>query len=92
MVIIRLTRAGKRNRPYYRVVAVDHRAKRDGRPLELLGTYDPVPTPPAIALRTERIEAWQKNGAQLSGAVRSLVRRARKLAPPAAATTEAAQA
>ena len=90
MVIIRLTRAGKRNRPYYRVVAIDHRAKRDGRPLELLGTYDPVPTPPAIALRTERIEAWQKNGAQLSGAVRSLVRRARKLAP--AATTEAAQA
>jgi small subunit ribosomal protein S16 len=92
MVIIRLTRAGKRNRPYYRVVAVDHRAKRDGRPLELLGTYDPVPTPPAIALRTERIEAWQKNGAQLSGAVRSLVRRARKLAPAAAATTDAAQA
>jgi small subunit ribosomal protein S16 len=91
MVIIRLTRAGKRNRPYYRVVAVDHRAKRDGRPLELLGTYDPVPTPPAISLRTERIEAWQKNGAQLSGAVRSLVRRARKLAPAAAATTEAAQ-
>jgi small subunit ribosomal protein S16 len=89
MVIIRLTRAGKRNRPYYRVVAIDHRAKRDGRPLELLGTYDPLPTPPAIALRTERIEAWRKNGAQLSGAVRSLVRRARKLAPAAAA--EAAQ-
>lgn len=90
MVIIRLTRAGKRNRPYYRVVAIDHRAKRDGRPLELLGTYDPLPSPPAIALRTERIEAWQKDGARLSNAVRSLVRRARKLAPPA--TAEAAQA
>jgi len=90
MVIIRLTRAGKRNRPYYRVVAVDRRAKRDGRPLELLGTYDPLATPAAIQLRSERIEAWQKNGAQLSGAVRSLVRRARKQAPAAAA--EAAQA
>ena len=90
MVIIRLTRVGARNRAYYRVVAVDHRKKRDGRALEQLGTYDPLPTPPAIKLQTERIEAWQKNGAQLSGAVRSLVRRARKLAP--AATTEAAQA
>jgi small subunit ribosomal protein S16 len=90
VVTIRLTRAGKRNRPYYRVVAIDHRAKRDGRPLELLGTYDPLPTPPLISLRTERIEAWQKNGALLSGAVRSLVRRARKQAPAAAA--EAAQA
>ena len=84
MVIIRLTRAGKRNRPYYRVVAIDHRSKRDGRPLELLGTYDPVATPVAIALQSERIEAWQKNGARLSPAVRSLVRRARKLAPAAA--------
>jgi small subunit ribosomal protein S16 len=81
MVIIRLTRAGKRNRPYYRVVAIDHRAKRDGRPLEWLGTYDPVATPAAISLRSERIEAWQKNGARLSPAVRSLVRRARKQAP-----------
>jgi small subunit ribosomal protein S16 len=90
MVVIRLTRAGKRNRPYYRVVAIDHRAKRDGRPLELLGTYDPVAKPSAISLESERIEAWQKQGAQLSPAVRSLVRRARKQAP--APAPEAAQA
>jgi small subunit ribosomal protein S16 len=85
MVIIRLTRVGKKNRPYYRVVAVDHRKKRDGRALELLGTYDPLAEPAAIRLETERIEAWQKNGAKLSSAVRSLVRRARLEAPPAAA-------
>jgi small subunit ribosomal protein S16 len=78
MVIIRLSRVGARNRAYYRVVAVDHRKKRDGRALEQLGTYDPLPTPPVIKLRSDRIEAWQKNGARLSPAVRSLVRRARK--------------
>ena len=91
MVIIRLTRVGARNRAYYRVVAVDHRKKRDGRPLEQLGTYDPLPTPPAIKLQTERIEAWQKNGARLSPAVRSLVRRAKKIAAaqPAAAPAQA---
>ena len=84
MVTIRLTRAGKRNRPFYRVIAIDHRARRDGRPLEMLGTYDPVSQPSVIRLASERIEAWQKNGAQLSPAVRSLVRRAQKQAPEAA--------
>ena len=80
MVIIRLTRVGARNRAYYRVVAVDHRKKRDGRALEQLGTYDPLAEPAAIQLANERIEAWQAKGAQLSNAVRSLVRRARKQA------------
>ena len=88
MVIIRLTRVGARNRAYYRVVAVDHRKKRDGRALEQLGTYDPLTEPPAIKLQTDRIEAWQAKGAQLSDAVRSLVRRARK---QAAGTPAAAQ-
>ena len=85
MVIIRLTRVGARNRAYYRVVAVDHRKKRDGRALEQLGTYDPLTEPPAIKLQTDRIEAWQAKGAQLSDAVRSLVRRARKQAAAAPA-------
>ena len=89
MVIIRLTRVGTRNRACYRVVAVDHRAKRDGRPLEQLGTYDPLTEPAAIKLRTDRIEAWQAKGAQLSGAVRSLVRRARKQAAAAPAEAQA---
>jgi small subunit ribosomal protein S16 len=94
VITIRLTRAGKRNRPFYRVIAIDHRARRDGRPLEMLGTYDPVSQPSVIRLESERIEAWQKNGAQLSPAVRSLVRRARKQAPEtssaAAPSSEAA--
>jgi small subunit ribosomal protein S16 len=89
MVIIRLTRVGARNRAYYRVVAVDHRKKRDGRALEQLGTYDPLAEPAAIKLRTDRIEAWQKNGARLSDAVRSLVRRARQQAASAPAEAQA---
>jgi small subunit ribosomal protein S16 len=88
MVIIRLTRVGARNRAYYRVVAVDHRKKRDGRALEQLGTYDPLTEPPAIKLQTDRIEAWQAKGAQLSDAVRSLVRRARKQAAGAPAAAQ----
>ena len=89
MVIIRLTRVGAKNRPYYRVVASDRRDKRDGRALEQLGTYDPLAKPAAIQLATERIEAWQAKGAQLSNAVRSLVRRARKQAASAPAAKEA---
>jgi len=83
MVKIRLQRAGAKNRPFYRVVAIDERRQRDGRALEFLGTYDPAPTPPRIQLATERIEVWRSQGARLSGAVHSLVRRAKKLAPAA---------
>lgn len=80
MVTIRLTRVGARNRPYYRVIAIDHRDKRDGRALEQLGTYDPLTKPAAIKLQADRIDAWVAKGAKLSNAVRSLVRRSRKQA------------
>ena len=80
MVKIRLLRAGAKKRPYYRVIAIDERAKRDGRALEFLGTYNPIAEPPHIQLETERIEAWVGNGAQLSDAVRGLLKRQRKRA------------
>jgi len=83
MVTIRLQRRGARNRPFYRVVAVDERRKRDGRALDFLGVYDPIARPVAIRLELEKIEAWRQRGARLSDAVRALVRRARKLAPAA---------
>jgi small subunit ribosomal protein S16 len=78
MVMIRLTRAGAKKRPFYRVIAIDRRAPREGRPLEFLGTYDPLPNPAKISLQSERIEKWLSRGAQLSPAVRSLIRRSRK--------------
>ena len=85
MVKIRLTRVGAKKRPYYRVVAIDERRPRDGRPLEFLGTYDPRPKPGKVELKTERLEAWLSQGAQLSPTVRALVRRSRRRSAGAAA-------
>jgi small subunit ribosomal protein S16 len=80
MVKVRLQRAGAKKRPFYRIIAIDERAKRDGRALEFLGTYNPVTQPSEIVLELEKIEAWKSKGAQLSPAVRGLIRRARKQA------------
>ena len=79
MVRIRLLRGGAKKRPFYRVIAIDERAKRDGRALEFLGTYNPITKPPQIRLEMDRIEAWKSRGAQLSTAVAELIRRSRKL-------------
>ncbi len=85
MVKIRLLRVGAKKRPFYRIVAIDERKRRDGRPLEYLGTYDPLAESGQIALRRERLEAWRAKGAQLTDAVASLVRKAPKVdATPAA--------
>jgi len=80
MVKIRLTRGGAKKRPHYRIIAIDHHAKREGRPIEYLGTYDPTQQPERLELKSERIEAWRAKGAQLSPSVASLVKRARKRA------------
>lgn len=66
MLKIRLMRIGAKKRPFYRVVAVDERAKRGGAYLELLGTYNPLTEPKEIKLKTDRIDEWVKKGAQLS--------------------------
>jgi small subunit ribosomal protein S16 len=83
MVKIRLMRAGAKKHPHYRIVAVDSRRQRDGRPLEFLGSYDPMPDPVKIQLKTERVEAWLAKGAQLSPTVRSLVKQVRRQQPAA---------
>lgn len=84
MVKIRLTRAGSKKRPFYRVTAIDERKQRDGRPLEFLGTYDPIPGQEALKLDIQGIETWVGKGAQMSDTVRSLVKRARRQAASAA--------
>ena len=78
MVKIRLTRMGSKKRPFYRVMAIDERKQRDGRPLEFLGTYDPRIDPAALNLDLDAIEAWVGKGAQLSDTVRSLVNRVKR--------------
>ena len=80
MVKIRLSRAGAKKRPFYRIVAIDERRQRDGRPLEFLGTYDPKLNPERVVVRSEAIDAWLKKGAQLSPTVKSLLRRSRRQA------------
>ena len=65
-VKIRLMRIGTNRRPFYRVVAVDERAKRTGGYIELLGTYNPLTTPHEIILKQDKIDEWIKKGAVLS--------------------------
>jgi len=80
MVKIRLTRGGAKKHPHYRIIAIDRRRQREGRPLEYLGTYDPNQDPERIEFSPERIEAWRAKGAQISPSVAALMKRARKRA------------
>ena len=79
-VRIRLTRVGATKRPAYRVVAIDKRRSRDGRPLEFLGFYNPLTEPATVQLETERINDWIGKGAQPSDTVVKLMRQAEKAA------------
>lgn len=66
MLKIRLLRIGAKQKPFYRVVVVDERAKRTGTYIELLGTYNPLTEPKDIKLKQDRIDHWIKQGAQPS--------------------------
>ncbi|MFQ6616234.1 MAG: 30S ribosomal protein S16 [Fidelibacterota bacterium] len=71
---IRLKRMGRRNRPFFRVVVMDSRAKRDGAPIEELGWYDPVRTQDNFSLKAERILHWLQEGGQPSDTVKNLMK------------------
>ncbi|MGB9712296.1 MAG: 30S ribosomal protein S16 [Dissulfurimicrobium sp.] len=73
-VKIRLTRCGRKKRPFYRVVAAESSAKRDGRFLEILGTYDPLKDPFDFKINTQRLGYWLGQGAQTSGTVGNLLK------------------
>jgi small subunit ribosomal protein S16 len=66
MVVIRLRREGKRNRAFFRIVAADSSFPRDGRFLEIIGTYDPFQKKEKIKLDVEKFKKWRKYGAQIS--------------------------
>jgi len=76
-VTIRLTRIGAKKKPFYRLVVADSRFPRDGRFLDVVGTYDPKLNPPAIRLNQEKIDSWLKRGAHPTTTVESLMKRAR---------------
>lgn len=71
---IRLTRMGKKKRPFYRLVVLDSRKRRDGAYLANLGYYNPFQEPHQIKLHDEEIIAWLQKGAQVSGTARALLR------------------
>ena len=72
-VKMRLKRMGKKRNPIYRIVVADSRAPRDGRFIELLGTYNPCTNPAQVNLKEEEILKWLNNGAQPSDTVRNLL-------------------
>ena len=74
-VRIRLKRIGRKKRPFYRVVVVDSRTRRDGREIERLGYYNPLPKEPEIKLNKERILHWLENGAQPTDTVMNLLKK-----------------
>ena len=74
-VKLRLTRMGRKKRPFYRVIAVDSRKRRDGSYIECVGTYNPLTNPATVDIDQEAALKWLANGAQPSDTVRSLLSR-----------------
>src|SRR5438876_735358 len=84
-VSIRLRREGTRNRPYYKIVIADSRSPRDGKFIEIIGTYDPKNPGDNSKIRLDRAEYWMSKGAQPSDTVRSLIKKNKKRGAAAAA-------
>ncbi|MGA9039955.1 MAG: 30S ribosomal protein S16 [Terriglobales bacterium] len=71
--MIRLSRTGARKQPHYRVVVIEKERARNGRPVEVVGTYNPRTEPASIELKRERITYWISKGAQMSDRVSKIV-------------------
>jgi small subunit ribosomal protein S16 len=82
VLMIRLARVGARKQPYYRVVVIEKERARNGRSIEVVGTYNPRTTPASVDLKRERIDYWTGKGAQLSERVAKLM--SNKIEPTAA--------
>jgi small subunit ribosomal protein S16 len=74
--MIRLSRVGARKKPYYRIVVIEKDRARDGRSLEVVGTYNPRTNPATVDLKKDRVDYWTGKGAQLSDRVGKLVAKA----------------
>ena len=74
-VRIRLTRMGRKKKPFYRIIVANNESARDGKFLDIIGTYDPMQEPVAIKLDTEKLNDWLGKGAEPSVTVRSLIKK-----------------
>ncbi len=81
--MIRLARVGARKQPHYRVIVIEKDRARNGRSIEVVGTYNPRTNPATVDLKRDRIDYWTGKGAQLSERVGKLVAQAPASVEPA---------
>jgi small subunit ribosomal protein S16 len=72
-VKIRLTRLGRKKMPFYRIIVADIEAKRDGKFLDIVGTYDPMKDPAEVKIDPDKLQTWLDRGAKPSNTVKSLI-------------------
>jgi len=75
-VRIRLTRLGRKKKPFYRIVVADNESPRNGKFLDIVGTYDPLQDPAKIDINDKKLQAWLGKGALPSTTVQSLIKKA----------------
>jgi small subunit ribosomal protein S16 len=75
-VKIRLARRGNKKRPFYRIVVADSRSPRDGKFIDMIGTYDPLTNPARVEVDREKLQGWLKNGAVATETVKRLLKKA----------------
>jgi small subunit ribosomal protein S16 len=83
VLMIRLSRVGARKKPYYRIVVIEKDRARDGRSIEVVGTYNPRTNPATVDLKRDRVDYWTSKGAQLSDRVNKLVAQVAAVVPQA---------
>jgi small subunit ribosomal protein S16 len=76
VLMIRLARMGARKQPHYRIVVIEKARARNGRPVEVVGTYNPRTNPASVELKRDRVEYWVSKGAQMSERVNKLFSKA----------------
>ena len=72
-VRIRLSRHGRKKKPFYRIVAANSEAPRDGKFLDIVGTYDPLKDPVEVKIHQDKLQSWLDKGAKPSDTVKSLM-------------------
>jgi len=79
-VRIRLTRLGRKKKPFYRIIVADAECKRDGKFLDVLGTYDPLQNPASIVIDKDKLQEWLGKGALPTTTVQSLIKKSSAVA------------
>jgi len=81
VLMIRLARVGARKQPHYRIVVIEKERARNGRPVEVVGTYNPRTNPASVELKRERVDYWVSKGAQVSETVTRILAKQPATAP-----------